>query len=139
MCVFETKVRDLFSLSPPAACGQIQTVHKSGGVVIEAVEVDFWWRRPETMELRNGETGQVWGKVDFFRLSLHVPWNGGFAQVRDRDVNGDATALFVHKANILSDETVFGVSLSLFLSLDVRERVCVCASVIVIVCECVYE
>ena len=75
------------------------------------------------MELRNGETGQVWDKVDFFRLSLHVPWNGGFAQVRNSDVTGDAKVLSVHKANILSDETVLGVRL---FSLCVCVCVCVC-------------
>ena len=60
---------------------QVRTVYKSHGVAVEAVEVDYWWRRPETMELQNGDTGETWRPVDFFRLALHVPWNGGYAQV----------------------------------------------------------
>ena len=36
------------------------------------------------MSLENGETGQTWRPVDFFRISLRVPWSSGFAQVRDR-------------------------------------------------------
>ncbi|XP_076445652.1 uncharacterized protein LOC143283334 isoform X2 [Babylonia areolata] len=60
---------------------KVQTVYRSDSLVVEAVEVDFWWRRPESLILVNGETGQTWTPVDFFRVSLHVPWNGGFAQV----------------------------------------------------------
>nr|KAG5686969.1 hypothetical protein BaRGS_022970 [Batillaria attramentaria] len=59
----------------------VHTVYRSGRVVVEAVEVDFWWRRPETMQLINGETGQKWVKVDFFRIYLTVPWNGGYSQL----------------------------------------------------------
>ncbi|KAL8560157.1 hypothetical protein ACOMHN_021652 [Nucella lapillus] len=60
---------------------KVHTVYRSPKVVVEAIEVDFWWRRPETMTLKNGETGESWSPVDYFRISLHVPWNGGFAQV----------------------------------------------------------
>lgn len=61
----------------------MQTVHKSDKMIMDAIDVDFWWREPESMRVVNGESGQMWEGVDYFRVSLPVPWNGGFAQVKN--------------------------------------------------------
>lgn len=58
-------------------------MHKSDKMIMDAIDVDFWWREPESMRVVNGESGQMWEGVDYFRVSLPVPWNGGFAQVKN--------------------------------------------------------
>ena len=83
------------------------------------------------MEFRNGETGETWRKVDFFRFSLHVPWNGGFAQVRDHDVTGDSVFCSEsHNAPCSNDLKAFFLVLC-------PMCVCVCVCVCMCVCVCV--
>ncbi|XP_071085552.1 uncharacterized protein [Haliotis cracherodii] len=50
-------------------------------VIIEGIEIDFWWRAPETMNIKLSTTGQTWNNVDYFRISYSVPWNNTWSQV----------------------------------------------------------
>ncbi|PVD29134.1 hypothetical protein C0Q70_11731 [Pomacea canaliculata] len=77
----------------PMTGEKVQTVHKSDKMIMDAIDVDFWWREPESMRVVNGESGQMWEGVDYFRVSLPVPWNGGFAQVFVMYQDGNARLL----------------------------------------------
>ncbi|XP_067663388.1 uncharacterized protein [Haliotis asinina] len=57
------------------------SIFRSENLIIEGIDVDFWWRSPETMKVHRLDTGDVFNKVDYFRISRPVPWSKGFAQI----------------------------------------------------------
>ena len=60
---------------------RVVPIFKSDDLIIETVQVDFWWKAPESMTLWLQNSNSVFYHVHFFRISLPVPWADGFAQV----------------------------------------------------------
>lgn len=60
---------------------KVFTIYSSKDVVVEGLEVDFWWLAPRTMELRRTDTGETWSRVDFFRVYVRLPYSTSFAQI----------------------------------------------------------
>ncbi|XP_067661515.1 uncharacterized protein [Haliotis asinina] len=60
---------------------QVFTMFQNDEAVIEGIDIDFWWRAPETMNIKLSTTGQTWNNVDYFRILYPVPWNDTWSQV----------------------------------------------------------
>lgn len=68
-------------------------IYKSDDLIIEGIDVDFWWREPQKMKVRHIDSGKSWADVDYFRISRPVPWAKGFAQVFVLYQDGNARLL----------------------------------------------
>ena len=56
-------------------------IYNDGVTIIEAVDIDTWWRINETMTVVL-DNGDVFGNVDYFRFYQRLPWTkDGFSQV----------------------------------------------------------
>ncbi|XP_046547419.1 uncharacterized protein LOC124257416 [Haliotis rubra] len=86
-------------------------IYKSDELVIEGVDVDFWWREPQKMKMRHLDSGKTWADVDYFRISRPVPWAKGYAQVFVLYQDGNARLLQLPPAGL--DWIPFGSSMIL--------------------------
>ncbi|XP_055957944.1 uncharacterized protein LOC126824496 [Patella vulgata] len=56
-------------------------LYSSSQVVLEGVQVDFWWQAPESMELVRPSTADTWNNIAYFRIYVSLPWSDGYSQV----------------------------------------------------------
>ncbi|XP_064618218.1 uncharacterized protein LOC135482256 [Liolophura sinensis] len=60
---------------------KVFTIYSSKDVIVEGLEVDFWWLSPNTMKLRRTDTEETWSRVDFFRVYVRIPYSASFEQI----------------------------------------------------------
>ena len=58
------------------------TLYEDSNTIIEAVDVDFWWRINETMTITLLNSGKTFDHADYFRIYRRIPWSDdGWSQV----------------------------------------------------------
>ena len=75
------KVKEFYMFKRHIEYDKSVQVFSDGMTIIEAVDMDMWWRINETMTLIL-DNGKIFGNVDYFRVYQRVPWSyNGFSQV----------------------------------------------------------
>ena len=57
-------------------------LYEDSNTIIEAVDVDFWWRINETMTITLTSSGETFDHADYFRIYRRLPWSdNGWSQI----------------------------------------------------------
>ena len=71
----------------------VYPVHNDGNVIVEAINIDFWWLYPQSMKLVNLVNGLERENVSYFRIYKRIPNMQSFSQLFVLYQDGNARIL----------------------------------------------